>query len=75
MSLKNKIEDNQLLLPSGKIITFNDEQYEGIQKIRKWLKDKSKTFFTLAGYAGTGKTTVIKKILDEKNFFTICSLV
>lgn len=59
-----KLELNQLQLPSGKIITFNDEQLEGIKKIIDWTKSKEKVFFTLAGYAGTGKTTIIKKILD-----------
>jgi len=58
------LPDNQLMLTNGKIITFNDEQYEGIDKIRKWLKN-GQNFFTLAGYAGTGKSTIIKKILDE----------
>jgi ATP-dependent exoDNAse (exonuclease V) alpha subunit len=62
--MKNKIEDNQLMLPNGKLITFNDEQFEGIKKINNWLK-KEQTFFTLAGYAGTGKSTIIKKILDN----------
>jgi len=65
---KNKeiphININQLMLPNGKIITFNDEQYEGISRIRHWLKN-GETFFTLAGYAGTGKSTCIKKIIDE----------
>lgn len=51
-------------LPSGKIITFNDQQYEGLQKIDKWLKDPNQQFFTLAGFAGTGKTTIVKAILD-----------
>lgn len=55
---------NQLMLTTGKIITFNDEQLEGISKIRRWLKN-GQTFFTLAGYAGTGKSTCIKKIIDE----------
>ncbi len=55
---------NQLMLPTGRVITFNDEQYDGINKIRHWLKN-GETFFTLAGYAGTGKSTCIKKILDE----------
>lgn len=52
------------MTPTGKVITFNDEQYIGINKIRHWLKNLV-TFFTLAGYAGTGKSTCIKKILDE----------
>jgi hypothetical protein len=57
------MKENQLRLPTGKIITFNDEQIEGLTKIRHWLKN-GQTFFTLAGYAGTGKTTIIKKILE-----------
>ncbi len=59
-----RIEENQLILPTGKIITFNDEQYEAINRIRHWLKNGD-TFFTLAGHAGTGKSTCIKKIIDE----------
>lgn len=58
------IEDNQLRLANGKIITFNDQQYEAIKKIRSWLKERDNNYFTLMGYAGTGKSTVIKKILD-----------
>lgn len=57
-------KDKRMKLPTGKFINFNDEQYEGIQKMRKWLKS-NKQFFTLAGYAGTGKTTIVKKIIDE----------
>ena len=53
-----------MTLPDGRVINFTDEQYDGIVKIRKWLKSK-KQFFTLAGYAGTGKSTIIKKIIDE----------
>jgi len=56
--------DNQLELPDGRIITFSDEQYEGLNKIRDWMKGDG-TYFTLSGYAGTGKTTIIKKIIDE----------
>ena len=53
-----------LELPTGKVITFNSEQAEGIEKIKLWLNG-TEQFFTLAGYAGTGKTTIIKKIIDE----------
>jgi exodeoxyribonuclease-5 len=57
--------DKTLILPDGRTITLNDEQYDAVKKIRKWIKDKKSHFFTLAGFAGTGKTTVIKKIIDE----------
>ena len=59
------MEDNQLLLPSGKLITFNDEQTIGLQLINDWVRGGRGKFFTLAGYAGTGKTTIIKKVLDS----------
>jgi hypothetical protein len=63
---RSNLNDNQLQLnDSNAIITFNDEQYEAIKKIRLSLLNKTSTFFTLAGYAGTGKSTVIKKIIDE----------
>ena len=57
-------EDNQLKTPDGKIITFSDEQYEGVKKMRDWI-DRGDRVFTLSGYAGTGKTTIVKKIVDE----------
>ena len=62
---KQIIADNQLLLPSNKVITFNEGQYEGINKIRHWLKEKDKSYLVLTGSAGVGKTSIIKKILDE----------
>lgn len=71
MVKKKKVNDilhlsvNQLMLTTGKVITFNDEQYIGVNKIRGWVKKPDIKFFTLAGYAGTGKSTCIKKIIDE----------
>lgn len=58
------IRENQLLLPNGEIITFNDEQKAALKKINEWSFNE-KNIFTLGGFAGTGKTTVIKKFLDE----------
>jgi len=63
--LNETIADNQLRLPSGKLITLNSQQIEGLNKIRHWLKKDGQTFFTLAGYAGTGKSCTIKKILNN----------
>ncbi len=58
------MNENQLKLLNGKLITFNQEQFDGLKKIGHWLKNDG-TFFTLAGYAGTGKSTIVKKILDN----------
>ncbi|MDA3779450.1 MAG: AAA family ATPase [Bacteroidales bacterium] len=67
------MEENQLKLANGKIITFNTEQFDGLKKIKHWLKTGSDTFFTLAGYAGTGKSTIVKKILDEYRYGVVVS--
>jgi len=66
------ILENQLQLTTGKIITFNAEQFDGLQKIKHWLKN-GQTFFTLAGYAGTGKSTIIKKVLDSYRYGVVVS--
>jgi hypothetical protein len=56
-------------LPGGKVIRFNTQQEGALTKIENWLTTKE-TAFTLEGYAGTGKTTISKKIIDDiKNGF------
>lgn len=40
---------------------FNDQQYQAIQDVNKWLSDPdSPQIFRLFGFAGTGKTTLAK---------------
>jgi len=36
-----------------------------LQKVARWLKDRDRPFFYLAGYAGTGKTTITKKLVEN----------
>jgi exodeoxyribonuclease-5 len=63
--------ENQLMLPTGKLITFNDEQLEGLKKIKHWLKN-GQTFFTLAGYAGTGKAQPLySKLYTPDGYITM----
>lgn len=68
------IDDNKLRLPSGRIITFNEQQYDAIKLIREWLDNSNglENIFILSGFAGTGKTTVVKKILDEYKGNNVC---
>ena len=66
------MQENQLKLPTGKIITLNPEQFDGLKKIKHWLKN-GETFFTLAGYAGTGKSTIVKKVLDDYRYGIVVS--
>ena len=57
-------DSNSLYLSNGIQIELNIQQLEVIAHIKKFLKSTSK-IFVLSGHAGTGKTTVIKKILDN----------
>ncbi|ASG67197.1 helicase [Francisella halioticida] len=56
--------DKNLYLSNGQKILLNDQQLEAISQIKKFLKSQD-NYFLLSGFAGTGKTTVVKKILDE----------
>jgi len=75
MPRRKKVNDvqhlglNQLMTHTGKVITFNEEQIEGINKIRDWLKN-GQTFFTLAGYAGTGKAQPLYSKLYTPDGYT-----
>ena len=69
---KVSVGENQLLLPNGKLITFNEQQTEALKRIKEWLKS-DKQFFTISGHAGTGKTTIIKKVLDEYRYGVVVS--
>lgn len=44
---------------------FNKKQEEAISKVKTWFGNKEKPVFTIGGYAGTGKTTVAKAIIDN----------
>lgn len=51
-------------------IVFNDQQLEGIQKVMQWFRGwqdrrHRKQVFFLAGYAGTGKTSLAKHIAEQ----------
>ncbi|ABK90440.1 AAA family ATPase [Francisella tularensis subsp. novicida] len=56
--------DEILYLPNGQKIVLNQQQLEAVNQIKKFLKSDDR-YFLLSGFAGTGKTTVVKKILDE----------
>lgn len=45
-------------------ITLSDEQNNAIESILEWYR-KGGTVFTLTGYAGTGKTTVLSTLLEK----------
>lgn len=54
-------------LPNGRVITLNPQQCEALDKMMEWLIDRNSLFFTLAGFAGTGKSTISKEAI--KQFF------
>lgn len=47
-------------------ITLTEEQQTAITKIQDWFDKPGFSEFRLGGYAGTGKTTIIKTLIDPK---------
>lgn len=43
------------------------EQVSALEKIRSWVYFNNDPYLTLKGYAGTGKTTIIKTLIDGLN--------
>jgi len=41
---------------------WSAQQEQALQKVNRWRKSRGKPFFMLAGYAGTGKTTLAKHL-------------
>lgn len=60
------VTDNQLELYDGTVITFNEQQVEALESMRDFLKSDER-YFVLTGYAGTGKSTIVRKIVEENN--------
>ena len=65
---------NQFIVDNA-VITPTKEQVQALDKMREFLKstDSKDQFFLLGGYAGTGKTTLIRKIMEEFKGRTVVS--
>lgn len=46
-------------------MTLSQQQSQALERIRNFVTDKSQTIFILKGYAGTGKTTLIKNLIPD----------
>lgn len=48
--------------PDSDGIVLSEDQGRGTEQIYGWVRKPTSPFFTLGGYAGTGKTTVVNKL-------------
>ena len=46
-------------------ITFTNSQKRAYSKLMEFVADKNAKIFILKGYAGTGKTTLMRKLVEE----------
>jgi hypothetical protein len=60
--MRKNLPPNQVMLPGGKIIDLNTQQLTALESMVQWSQGPG-TSFTLAGYAGTGKTTITQELL------------
>lgn len=45
-------------------MSWTPQQSAALLKVRKWFSQKDKPFFTLGGWAGTGKSTIAQHIAE-----------
>jgi exodeoxyribonuclease-5 len=55
-------DDLYLKLKNGAPCHFNPQQLEALDRIEEWLSSGEQQVFYLAGYAGTGKTTIAAEV-------------
>lgn len=48
-------------------MNFSPQQTQAVDEVAAWLKNPSQQTFYLAGYAGTGKTTLAKHLASQQN--------
>jgi len=51
--------------PDTAQLTFAPQQQEAIDKVTRWFAESDEQVFRLFGYAGTGKTTLARHIVDQ----------
>ena len=52
---------------------FTSDQEKAFKGVKEWLANKDKPIFYIAGYAGTGKTTIIKTLLQDVKGLVLCA--
>lgn len=55
----------KLKLSNNTWIELNEQQVEALEALQTWLKVGKNLIFRLAGYAGTGKTTIVKSTIAD----------
>lgn len=55
----------------GSVVKLSSHQEQSLDLIGQWLKS-DRQYFLLGGYAGTGKTTLMKYFVDTLNSIPIC---
>lgn len=48
------------------MVTWSPQQAAALDAVRNWMRDRSAPFFYLAGFAGTGKTTLAKHFAEGR---------
>ena len=65
--MKNDFYKNGLAINPEEISDLSCDQKEALFKIKTWFKNSCKNYFVLSGVAGSGKSALIPKIIEELN--------
>lgn len=63
--LDSRQDAEPVAAPTTTVMEFAPQQQEAINKITDWFQDDTQQVFRLFGYAGTGKTTLARHIVDQ----------
>ena len=47
------------------MITLTNDQQNALEAFGRFMTDPTETVFVLSGYSGTGKTTLVKTLLEQ----------
>lgn len=53
------------IVSGGKEITLTDQQVDAVNQMLDYIEHPIGRFFVLAGFAGTGKSTIVKAVLEQ----------
>ncbi len=66
---KKKIVTEYSIWKMSEIVNLTSDQHKALLAINKWLKDPNDLFLCLSGSAGTGKSTLIKRIINDNKLY------
>ncbi len=63
--LNNSNTDISTIIEKGRYLRISSHQEDAVEQLKQWYRGDDKSYVVLAGYAGTGKTYIVPRIISE----------